>query len=270
MQFGIYIANYALKGNPSSFVKLAEAAEEAGWDGYFMWDHVYPAESKLITDPWVVLAAIAAVTERIRLGTTVTPLPRRRPQKLAREVATIDNLSNGRFTLGVGLGDPAELEFAAFGENPSTKVRAEKLDESLEILEGLWSGEPFSFSGKHYHIDEVTFRPRPVQKPRVPIWCGGFWPKKAPFRRAARYEGVFPLGAKNARDIADIHDYVKQNQPVEKDFDLVILGKTEGTPEADSWLAEYPDAGATWYVEVIMGADLKRHMKRVKKGPPSI
>jgi alkanesulfonate monooxygenase SsuD/methylene tetrahydromethanopterin reductase-like flavin-dependent oxidoreductase (luciferase family) len=270
MKFGIYIANYALKADPRNFVKLAEAAEEAGWDGFFMWDHVYPIKAKPATDPWMTLAAIAAVTSKIRLGTTVTALPRRRPHKLAREVVSIDQISDGRFTLGVGLGGDGDLEFATFGEEPSIKVRAEKLEEFLLILEGLWTGEPFSFSGKHYHIDEVTFKPRCVQKPRVPIWCAGTWPKKAPFRRAARYEGVFPLGAKNAQDIADIHDYMEQHQPVKKDFDLVIMGTTEGDPKEDSWLAEYPDVGTTWYTEVIMDDDLEKHMKRVRKGPPVV
>jgi alkanesulfonate monooxygenase SsuD/methylene tetrahydromethanopterin reductase-like flavin-dependent oxidoreductase (luciferase family) len=167
MKYGVYISNYALQGNPIKFLELAVAAEDAKWDGFFMWDHNYPGEDKLIADPWITLAAIAAHTENIRIGTTVTPLPRRRPQKVAREVTTLDILSNGRFILGVGLGGGPDEEFGKFGEDTDLKVRAEKLDESLAILEGLWSGKPFTFSGKNYTIEEVTFNPRPMHRPRA-------------------------------------------------------------------------------------------------------
>ena len=274
MKCGIYISNYALKGDPEKFVKLARIAEEAGWQGFFMWDHVYPrgGKSKFVADPWITLAAIAATTSSIRIGTTVTPLPRRRPQKVAREVTTLDRLSGGRFTLGVGLGHPPDCEFEFFGEDPSFKIRAEKLDESLEILDGLWSGKPFSFSGKHYHIETVTFKPRPVQKPRVPIWCAGWWPKKAPFRRAARYDGVFPLGEKDRlkpKDFRDILGYVKEHRKTKGQFDLILLGRSRGDPHHDSWIRDYEDAGASWFVELIMGADYDKYAERISKGPPS-
>jgi len=165
MKNAVYIANFALEGNPKNFVKLAEAAEESGWDGFFTWDHIYPSNgaSKNVADPWIILAAIAANTKEIKMGTTVTPLPRRRPQKVARETVSLDILSEGRLILGVGLGHPPENEFEFFGEESDVHIRAEKLDEALEILEGFWSGEPFSFDGEHYQIEEVTFKPRPVQ-----------------------------------------------------------------------------------------------------------
>ncbi len=173
MKHGIYISNYALEGDPIKFLELAVAAEDAGWDGFFMWDHNYAGKDELIADPWITLAAIAARTENIRIGTTVTPLPRRRPEKVAREVATLDILSKGRFILGVGLGGSSDNDYGFFGEDINLRERAERLDESLAILEGLWSGKPFSFSGKHYNIEEVTFNPRPIQRPHVPIWCAG-------------------------------------------------------------------------------------------------
>ncbi|MFW9794927.1 MAG: LLM class flavin-dependent oxidoreductase, partial [Candidatus Thorarchaeota archaeon] len=157
MKYGIYISNFALRGDPNKFLELAVAAEDAGWDGFFMWDHNYAGKDELIADPWITLAAIAARTKKIRIGTTVTPLPRRRPEKVAREVATLDILSNGRFILGVGLGGSSDNDYRSFGEDIDLKTRAEKLEESLTILEGLWSGQPFSFSGKHYTIHEVTF-----------------------------------------------------------------------------------------------------------------
>lgn len=270
MKYGIYISNYALKGDPKKFVELATAAEDAGWDGFFMWDHVYPSKGELIADPWITLAAIAAKTEKIRIGTTVTPLPRRRPQKVAREVTTLDHLSNGRFILGVGLGGPPELEFGSFGEDTSLKTRAEKLDESLEILEGLWSGKPFSFSGQHYNIEEATFEPRPIQKPRVPIWCGGTWPIKAPFRRAARYEGVFPLGAETElkpKDYQAITDYVEEHRKTMKKFDIIMWGRSTGNPESDSWIGDYEKNGVNWYTELMMTANIDTCLARVTKGP---
>ncbi|MHA2191720.1 MAG: LLM class flavin-dependent oxidoreductase [Candidatus Thorarchaeota archaeon] len=195
MQYGVYISNYILNGDPRNFVKLAKEAEECNWDGFFIWDHINPGPGfkNGVADPWITLSGIAAVTERIRVGTTVTPLTRRRPQKVARETASLDILSNGRLVLGVGLGG-SDAEFEYFGEDTSTRILAEKLDESLDIITGLWSGEPYSFQGKHYKVDEVTFKPTPIQKPRIPIWCAGSWPLKKPFERAVKYEGVFPLG----------------------------------------------------------------------------
>ena len=268
MKHGIYIANYALQGEPSKFVQLAVEAERAGWDGFFMWDHIYPdpEETKHAADPWITLAGIAASTESIRLGTTVTPLPRRRPQKVAREVASLDRLSGGRFTLGVGLGDP--IDFSMFGEETGTKVRAEKLDESLEILRGLWSGREFTFQGKHYSIDNVTFKPRPTQK-TIPIWCAGTWPLKAPFRRAARFEGVFPLGLHEyltPEDYVDIRRYIDGYRTKNSDYDVVDVIRTKG-PSDTEWISELSEAGVTWLAEVVMEQDMNAILERVKKGP---
>jgi len=214
--------------------------------------------------------AIAARTENIRIGTTVTPLPRRRPQMVAREAATLDILSKGRFILGVGLGGSSDNDYGRFGENTDIKVRAEKLDESLAILEGLWSGKPFTFSGKHYTIEEVTFNPRPIQRPRVPIWCAGTWPIKAPFRRAARFDGVFPLGIDGNMELDDysnVADYVKNQRGSMKDFDMVIIGTTTGDPEKESWVDESKACGVTWYAEVMMGDDFDKFLERIVKGP---
>lgn len=271
MKHGIYIANHALKADPSSFVKLAEAAEDAQWDGFFMWDHNYAGKDYSIADPCITLAAIAARTKTIRIGTTVTPLPRRRPQNVAREVTTLDILSNGRVTLGVGLGGSYENDYAKFGEYVNINTRAEKLDESLAILEGLWSGKPFTFSGKHYNIDDVTFNPRPIQRPRVPIWCAGTWPMKAPFRRAARFDGVFPLGTDGNMELEDysaVADYVKKHRGSLSGFDIVIMGVSTGDPEKDSWIDESEALGITWYVEVMMGEDFDKYLEKVARGPP--
>ncbi len=271
MKYGVYISNFALQGNPIKFLELAVAAEGAGWDGFFMWDHTYAGKDELIADPWITLAAIAARTEKIRIGTTVTPLPRRRPQNVAREVATLDILSKGRFILGVGLGGSSDNDYGSFGEDTDLKVRAEKLDESLAILEGLWSGKPFSFSGKHYNIQEVTFNPRPIQRPRVPIWCAGTWPIKAPFRRAANYDGVFPLSMSDdmsLKEYSDVTNYVKKHRGSMKNYDIVIMGMSSGDPEKDSWIKESEAFGMTWYVEVVMGNDFDKYLEKIAKGHP--
>jgi alkanesulfonate monooxygenase SsuD/methylene tetrahydromethanopterin reductase-like flavin-dependent oxidoreductase (luciferase family) len=268
MKHGIYIANYALEGEPSKFVQLAMEAERAGWAGFFIWDHIYPhpKDIKQVTDPWITLAAIAASTESIRLGTTITPLPRRRPQKVAREVVSLDRLSGGRFTLGVGLGDP--MDFSMFGEGTDTKVRAEKLDESLEILRGLWTGKEFSFKGKHYSVDNVTFKPTPKQK-TIPIWCAGTWPLKAPFRRAARYEGVFPLGLHQyltPKNYIDIRRYIDRYRTNNSDYDVIDVTSTKD-PNDTEWIPELSRAGVTWLAEVVMEQDMNEVLERVKKGP---
>src|SRR5262249_18570492 len=152
-----------------------------GWDGVFFPDCIcidpthYPNDTG--DDPWVTLAAMAMRTERVRLGTMITPLSRRRPWKLARETSTLDHLSNGRLIFSVGLGALDDLGLGAVGEARAGKIRAERLDEGLAILPGLGSGKPFRFDGAHYPLDEVPFQPPPLQRPRIPIWVVGAWPK---------------------------------------------------------------------------------------------
>jgi predicted enzyme related to lactoylglutathione lyase len=196
MRFGVYVPNFGEYADPERLLELARDAESARWEGFFLYDHIVPdahgcRPDDAIVDPWIALAAIAAVTERIRLGPLVTALARRRPWKLAREVASLDHLSRGRVVLGVGLGGrPA---FESFGEEADERVRAQKLDEALEILVRLWSAEPTRFEGRHLRVNGVRFLPAPLQRPRPPVWVAGIWPGGAPFRRAARFDGVFPL-----------------------------------------------------------------------------
>ncbi len=176
--------------DPADLVRLGIGAERAGLDGYFLWDHLVHSDSgegPPIVDPWQVLAVVAARTSRIKLGTMITPVARRRPWKLAKEVTTLDLLSGGRVILGVGLGDPAHAEFGLFGEPTDRRVRAELLDEGLDVLAGLWTGQPFSHEGKHFTVGPVRFSPTPVQRPRVPIWVGGVLPAGGPLARAARW-----------------------------------------------------------------------------------
>ena len=197
MRYALSVPNFGDFADPHVTIGLARDAEAAGWDAFFLWDHLLASNGNVVADPWTLLAAIAVSTERIRLGTMVTPLPRRRPWQVVRQIVTLDHLSGGRATLGVGLGFPPKEEFELFGESGDARVRAELLDEALDVAAGLMSGGPFSYDGRHFRLDGVEFAPRPVQSPRVPIWVAGAWPARPPFRRAARYDGVVPI-AKDA------------------------------------------------------------------------
>ncbi len=182
VRYGLYVPNFGKACTPQNLVGLAIEAEDHGWDGFFLWDSISGEDRKLPTvDAFTTLAAVATRTKRIRIGTTVTALPRLRPWKVARETATLDHLSNGRLTLGVGLGFPPNQEYSRFGEDPNIKVRAAKLDEALKILVGLWGGKPFAYQGRHFTVKRTQFLPPSKQKPRIPIWVGGFWPRKRPF-----------------------------------------------------------------------------------------
>src|SRR5919201_6488707 len=196
MRSGLFLPLFDPLADPAVVARLSAEAEEAGWHGVFVWDNLRYVEPVVeVADPWITLAAMATATERIRLGPMVTPLARRRPAKVARETATLDRLSGGRLTLGVGLGsDRFAGEYSITGEELDDRRRAQMLDESLEILTAAWSGEPVHHHGEHYSIDGVRFLPRPVQRPRVPVWVAGYPGRQKPLRRAARYDGFFPVG----------------------------------------------------------------------------
>lgn len=264
------IPNIVEYADPRVVAELAALAELNGWDGLLLWDHlVY--DDQPVTDPQVAIAAAAAVTERITLGICIVQMGRRRPAKVAREVAALDQLSGGRMVLGVGLGSRAE-DFAAFGDDPDPVVRGRKTDEGLAVLAGLWSGEPFSFHGEHFRVDEVTFRPTPVQRPRVPVWVAGTWPARPGFRRAARWDGTFPtfrgLGHGDNVDpelFGEAVDYVRRHRaPGAGPFDVVLEGRTPGAP-----LDEYVAAGLTWWVEKLgwWRGDLDAVRRRILDGP---
>ncbi|MGE5124562.1 MAG: LLM class flavin-dependent oxidoreductase [Acidobacteriaceae bacterium] len=279
MFYGIYTANFGAETTPQTMAELAAEAEEAGWDGFFIWDHMlYSLNQKLpLYDPWVALAGIAMRTERIRIGTTVTPIARRRPWKLARETVTLDHLSRGRLTLSVGVGDPDEADYGTFGEPTDRKVRAAMLDEGLEILAGLWSGQPFSFRGQHYQVKKCTFLPPPVQTPRIPIWVGGFWPHRRPFRRAARWDGAFPLNSGSPYTpppamLGEIRAYIQEHRQSQAAFDMVIMGTTPGNDPktARRKIAGYAGSGLTWWLESLYRwrNSLEGMRTRIRQGPP--
>jgi len=277
MHYGFITPNWGDYGDPRLLAELACEAEAAGWEGFFIWDHIkWPAQDPT-ADPWVALAAMAMRTERIRLGTMVTALPRRRPWKLARETLTLDQLSGGRLILGVGLGYFTNEEFAAFGEETDPKIRAARLDEGLEVLTGLWSGEPFSYDGTQYQVKNVCFTPPPVQRPRIPIWVAGTWPIKAPFRRAARWDGVVPIGRDFEKpltpaEIRDIAAYIKEHRASKEPFEVARGGQTPGRDAAEdaALVAPYAEAGLTWWLESRIGSSLAEVRERIRKGPPRV
>lgn len=260
MKFGINVPNFSCFGDAARLSQLANEAEEAGWDGFFIWDHIARPFKTEVVDPWVALAGIAMRTNRIRIGTMVTPLPRRRPWKVARETMSIDRLSNGRLIFGVGIGSKGggQVEWAGFGEEMDLPTRGEMLDEALEIISGLWSGDPFSFSGKHYHVQDAQFLPPPVQSPRIPVWIGGYWPNKVPFRRGARWDGIFPLFTGDEESHLDqLKETIRYVQDLRQDndpFDVAYLGTP--TPGDDLQLAgeivaPYAEVGVTWWMEPL-------------------
>ncbi len=255
MKFGVYLPPFGKYADPHRLADLAIQAEKAGWDGFFIWDHILYNEKFLPgADPWVALAVIASRTENLRIGPLVTPLARRRPWKLARETVTLDHLSNGRLTIGVGLGTTRKWDSGVFGDEMDLAKRAKLLDEGLAILAGFWSGEPFQYHGSRYDIEEVQFLPTPLQQPRIPVWVGGKWPNKAPMRRAARWDGACPEkvdGELTPADWRDIIHFIQDQRDSATPFDFVHLNKVpEGNiPANPEQTKPYKDAGVTWWLE---------------------
>lgn len=283
MQFAIDIPNFGDFADPRLTSDVARDAEAAGWDAVWVWDHIMRDPGDPHADPWILLAAIALATDRIRLGPMVTPLARRRPSQLAREVVTLDHLSGGRVTLGVGNGS-RDREFTAFGDEGDLRRRAQMLDEGLAVLTGLWTGRPFSFEGTHYRIDRAHFLPVPVQQPRVPIWLAATWPVRAPVRRAARWDGVWPLrrapdgtsGPLSPDDVRAMCTMIGEERAAAgidaAPFDVLIDGVTPADdPAAAAAIARsYADAGATWWTERINSSrgTLEDMRHRIRRGPP--
>jgi alkanesulfonate monooxygenase SsuD/methylene tetrahydromethanopterin reductase-like flavin-dependent oxidoreductase (luciferase family) len=283
MRYALSIPNFGDWADPRTMVGLARDAEAAGWEGFFIWDHIrFSATPLPVHDPWVLLAAMATVTDRIRIGPMVTPLPRRHPWKRAPGAGSVDHPSGGGLIRGVGIGEPIDIEFEAFGLPGDKKVRAEMLDEGLAILAGLWSGEEFSFTGTHYHLAPMRFLPRPVQQPRIPIIVAGYWPNKGPIRRAARWDGMNALFPNPTEDwegkftslVAELHE-LRADAPGAPPFEIFDGGHTPGgdDPTVAARL------GATWWVESLnpwrfgwdnseRWPDIGPVRERIRQGPP--
>jgi alkanesulfonate monooxygenase SsuD/methylene tetrahydromethanopterin reductase-like flavin-dependent oxidoreductase (luciferase family) len=269
MRVGLSFPNFGEYAEPGVLVELAVRAEGAGWDGFFVWDHIVVLDGMPVADPWVALGAIGQATHRITIGPLVVALPRHRPWVVARQAVSLDRLTNGRFVLGVGIGFPPDAEFGTFGDPVDARTRADMLDEGLDIIEGVWGGEPFSFDGRHYHVEENRFAPVPRRKPRIPIWVAGMLPNHRPLRRAARYDGVFPIRSDMAdftlEDLAEVKSYVDAHRPGDRPFDFVV----GGGPRSAADFAALEEAGVTWYVggPTPEGEPLDETLEWVGEGP---
>ena len=240
----MHIPNVGAFGSARVIAELAKMAEDAGWDGVFVWDHVVRREGDVdVVDPWVALTAAAVATERVQLGPLVTPLPRRRPWNVAKAAVSLDHLSGGRFVLGVGVGTPRGPEFPFFGEETDLRVRGDMLDEGLEIVRGVWSGEPVHFRGTHYSIDGLRFLPTPVRPTGIPIWAATESTRGRPVRRAAGLDGIVPIDIAPA-DVAGLIDDIGRERVERGRFDIVCVSPDE---DAERWEA----AGATWWLREL-------------------
>ncbi|WP_026257303.1 LLM class flavin-dependent oxidoreductase [Actinopolymorpha alba] len=258
--------NVPAVGDPAFLVDLAVTAEATGWDGFFLWDHLHRGSNRPeLHDPWSLIGAFATRTSRLRLGTLVTPVARRRPWQLAKQVTTIDHLSNGRVTLGVGLGAPADLEYAAFGESDSARVHAAMLDEALPLIDAFLRGEAVSHTGEYFRVS-AQLAPAAVQKPRPPIWVAGSVPHRRPMQRALRWDGFYPLdprapeGGLRPEVLAEV---VERLDPPEGFEIITALNSTSSIDALEK-------AGATWVIDEPsdINEPLTVIQRRIEAGPP--
>jgi alkanesulfonate monooxygenase SsuD/methylene tetrahydromethanopterin reductase-like flavin-dependent oxidoreductase (luciferase family) len=256
MHYGVVVPNFS---TPERLVDLAVLTERHGFDGFFLWDHVqHDGPPTPHSDTWTTLAAVATRTEHVRLGSWITPLPRRRPQVLARQVVTVDHLSGGRAILGLGLGSQGVGEslgeFARFGEDADPRRRAVLLDEGLQALAGFFSGREFSYEGSLVKVKDAVFLPRPVQE-RLPIWVACEWPRRAPLRRVAAVGGVCPIKIVNGEyrfmtpeDVSELQTEIGRRRVAVEGFDIAVVPG----PPPRATASEFEEAGATW---LLMGTD---------------
>ena len=270
MRHALSVAPFAELAAPHAMVEVALAADAAGWDGLYLWDHVHrdPTEVTEIADVWTTLAAIAVATDRIRLGPMVTPLSRRRLSTLIRQTVTLDHLSDGRLTMGIGLGVDRAGELTRFGEVVDPRTRADILDESADLLVEAWTGETVTHRGTHRLIDGIAFQPTPVQQPGIPIWCAARGSALRPVRRAARFQGLFLIEA-NADQLGRAIEEVASVRGSLDGFDVAVVAPTPDDPHSqdDPGLLEVP--GVTWAVHMHppdVAFDLA--LAVAKAGPP--
>lgn len=257
---GLFLPPFDALADAATMAELAVAAEGAGWDGVFVWDHLlYSEPVRDIADPWICLTAMATATSRVVLGPMVTPLARRRPAVLARQAVTLDRLSRGRLVLGFGLGDDGAGELSCFGEELDRRRRGEALSEGLQVLTALLSGEEVHHRGEHYVADGARFQPAA----RIPIWLGARWPNRAPVRRAAGYDGLFTIQLDEPANVETLRAWVAAERPGDGPFDIVVEGQPGDDPEP------WARAGATWFLTHLGPYDLDLAAVRavVEAGP---
>jgi alkanesulfonate monooxygenase SsuD/methylene tetrahydromethanopterin reductase-like flavin-dependent oxidoreductase (luciferase family) len=275
MKYAFYLPSIGLGGDARFLSDLAVEAERHGWDGFFIWDCLQWPGIEPCVDPWVALTAMAVRTERIVLGPMVTPLARRDIVKLARETISLDRLSGGRLVLGVGLGVQDIPEWSGFGHETDSRRRGEMLDEGLDLLTALWSGQPVSHNGAYYQVECEPFT-QPAQIPRIPIWVGGKWPNKKPFRRAAKWDGVFPVATRSSEsgqlspaDMEDCLGFIRGAGAQSDDYAVAVEGTTKDASDTAA-VKRYAASGVNWWLE--SGDDLMTSREalidRIRKGPP--
>lgn len=284
MRFGLYLPTEGDFADVALLASLARDAEAAGWDGFFVWDELLPifehsdpvrtavGDSGHVADAMLALTAVAAATDRIRFGALVTPVARLRPESFAKQTATLDRFSGGRLVVGVGLGNPVD-QFVAFGGEADPRVRAAMVDEFLDLLARLWSGERVDFDGAHYSARGVILSPSPLQRPRIPIWIGGDSGHRRPRRRAARWDGYVPASETWPDGVISVEEYEvivadisAHRSPDGGEFDVVVIGNAAGTlPSAES-IDAYAAVGVTWVLEQALTVTAAQ--ERIQRGPP--
>lgn len=267
-------------GDVRTIPEMAMEAEAAGWDGVFIPDCISIDTSDYspgpIYDPWILLALMAARTERIILGPMLAAISRRRPWKLARETMTLDHVSGGRLVLPVGLGAAADdAGFYKVGEEMTARGRAQLVDECLEILNGAWSGEKFSHDGELYHVQPMKLLPPSLQRPRIPVWVVGAWPREKSMQRVLRWDGIIPqkMGDEpmTPDDIRAIKAYIEARREQTTPFEITWEGETPGDDleHARDLVRPWIDAGITWWMEARWNnAGLDEVRERIRQGPP--
>jgi alkanesulfonate monooxygenase SsuD/methylene tetrahydromethanopterin reductase-like flavin-dependent oxidoreductase (luciferase family) len=277
MRFGIFLPPFAEFAEPRRVAELSILAETSGWDGFFLWDHILTKPGIAVADAWVTMAAIAMATQDIRFGALVTPLPRRRPWVLSREMATLDQLSDGRLIGGIGLGGDGWTEFSSFGEAVDPVIRGEKLDEALELLQRFLTGEPVRFHGRHYNVDAPPLLPMPRQDP-LPIWGAVRWPNRRPLARIAKLQGCFPIFAASdsppppdPADIAALREALIE-RGARPDIDIAVecVLSAEDPATVPETIAALEAAGVTWILEAFRPGAPPEHVTTVVgNGPPT-
>ncbi len=274
MKSGIYLPPFGELADPRRVASLAATAEESGWDGFFVWDHMYGPPGTPILDAWTTLAAVATATTTVRIGAMVTPLARRRPWVLARQIATLDHLSGGRLVVGIGLGDDGWREFSAFGEEARPRERGELLDESLEVLLALLSGNEVTHLGTHFDIDCPPMLPKPVQDP-VPFWGACVWPRRKPLARAARLQGIFPIFGRTGplrfgpAEVGAVRaELTRLGAP--RSHAMVVCGATRlvSAAERSDFIAGMRAAEVTWLLESFVPGVTAAEVEAVVRAAP--
>jgi alkanesulfonate monooxygenase SsuD/methylene tetrahydromethanopterin reductase-like flavin-dependent oxidoreductase (luciferase family) len=273
MKFGVHAPNFGSFGDARALADFAAAAEAAGWDGFFLWDHLIwdrPTPQPMAS-VWVALTAMALATHRLVLGTLITPLARYQPWELARVLTTLDELAGGRIVFGVGLGEDGMREYTGFGAVGDDRTHAAQVDEALAVMTGLWTAAPFSFRGEHFVVDSVRFLPAPRQTPRIPIWVGGNWPRRRPFIRAARWDGVAPvsqLGPMTLAQLDDMRRFIRARRSQAAALDIVRIGPLP-VRDVAAEVAAFARVGVTWMIEDVapLNGEPDRIADRLRRGP---